>query len=169
MGTDKAAMRWDDSTLLDHVATSVEAAAGSVTVIGREHPRWPSLPDLLPDAGPIGGLASALNSTPATWSLIVACDMPGLNGQWLRNLLDAAAGDLTVPRTPDGRLHPLCAVWNIHAGAAVIEAAHAGTRKVRDLFNVLDWHYVDLPDAAERLINLNTPDDLVRWQSVGGR
>ena len=169
MGTDKAAIRWSSGTLLDHVASSVEAAAGSVTIVGRDHPRWPSVPDLLPDSGPIGGIAAVLNSTPATWSLIAACDMPGLEPQWLRNLIDAAYGDLTVPRTPDGRLHPLCAVWNIDAGAAVIEAAQAGTRKVRDLLNVLDWRHVDLPDAEERLINVNTPDDLVRWQSAGGR
>ena len=166
MGMDKAALRWNDSTLLDHVAAVVADAAGSVTVVGRHSPKWPSLADLLPESGPIGGIAAALQSGGAEWSLIVACDMPAVDAVWLRALLDRSAGDVVVPRTADGRVHPLCAVWHRRAAAPVVEAAHAGRRRVRDLLADLRTHYVDLPGAEWHLKNLNTPEDLAQWQTA---
>ena len=60
------------------------------------------IPDLIPDAGPLGGVYTALSQSPADWNLMVACDMPEVTVDLLEDLFAAAEGshaDCVVPAT----------------------------------------------------------------------
>ena len=74
MGKQKALMRWQGISFLRHAFNSLRSVTSKVGVIRK---------DLLPDAGPIGGLhTAALRSGPTcSWILITSCDMPGLNAE----------------------------------------------------------------------------------------
>src|SRR5580700_9663740 len=104
MGSDKALLPFGGGSLAGHVAATVEAAAGSVMLIGDPqkygHLGYAVLPDRRPGAGPLGGIESALSYTAADWNLVVACDMPGISAEFLRSLLDAAerlGADALIP------------------------------------------------------------------------
>ncbi|HYO82881.1 MAG TPA: molybdenum cofactor guanylyltransferase [Bryobacteraceae bacterium] len=169
MGTDKASLTLESGTMLVRTATEVARATGSVQIIGRSVEGFRCVPDLIPNAGPIAGVAAALAATSSPAALIVACDMPELDSDWLRSLIRETRPGVTLPRTPDGRLHPLCAVWSRDVAPIVAAAARNGTRRMHDLLATLDCHAVDLPDAERHLVNLNTPADVQRWRASHGR
>jgi len=69
--------------------------------------------DRIPDAGPLGGLYTALVETTAPYLVLVACDMPFLALPFLQHLaarVRDAETEVAVPVTADG-YHPLCAAY----------------------------------------------------------
>ena len=163
MGRNKALLPWRGTSLLEHIAREVQAAAGVVTIVGvGDRPGFRCVPDAAPGMGPLGGIAAALSDSNAEWNLITACDMPGLNRVWLARLLQDAGDDVTVPVTADNRLHPLCAVWRSTAAPAVQDALDAGTRTVTDVVRRLRCRTIVVEDEA-LVANVNTPGDWARF------
>ncbi|HUE21318.1 MAG TPA: molybdenum cofactor guanylyltransferase [Bryobacteraceae bacterium] len=165
MGRDKALLPFRDGALAGHVAAAVEAAAGSVTLIGNPqkygHLGYAVLPDRSPGAGPVGGIETALGNTAADWNLVVACDMPAISAEFLRGLLDAAErvnADALVPAGPSGRLEPLSAVYHRRCLTALRAALEAGVRKVTDALAGLEVARWPVDDAAW-FENVNTPEE----------
>jgi molybdopterin-guanine dinucleotide biosynthesis protein A len=79
-GRDKALLPYRRRTLLHFVADEVKAVAGSVTLVGAPerygHLGFTAVADAYPDFGPVGAIATLLESTGAAWNLVLACDMP---------------------------------------------------------------------------------------------
>ncbi|MCC7498191.1 MAG: molybdenum cofactor guanylyltransferase [Bryobacterales bacterium] len=168
MGRDKALLPYENRTLVEHVAAIVAEAAGSAVLVGAPE-RYPAIglraiADTLEPCGPLGGILTALRASEADWNLIVACDMPGISTLFLHRLLEAAqvtGAQCLLPVSPDGRVHPLCAVYHRSAVVPVEEALRRGTRKVRECLRelrVVEWP-VNEPSA---LGNVNTPGD---WET----
>jgi molybdopterin-guanine dinucleotide biosynthesis protein A len=111
----------------------------------------------------VSAIAACLADTCFAWNLIVACDMPGANREWLRFLLDSAAGDVLLPQSSDSRLHPLCAVWNRSAAERMADAVTRGVHAVKDAVRLLDYRTVPATDE-ERVANVNTPEEWARVQ-----
>jgi molybdenum cofactor guanylyltransferase len=119
MGRDKALLPYRGTTLVEHMAQAVQAAAGSVALVG-DPMRYSSLgypvhPDKFSGCGPLGGIYTALSVSSAHWNLIVACDMPGVTADVLRVLLASAqewSGSCVVAIGPTGEPEPLCAVYH---------------------------------------------------------
>jgi molybdenum cofactor guanylyltransferase len=139
MGRDKASLPLHGKTLVEHVASAVAEAAGSVTLVGAPE-RYrslglPILPDSHPGAGPLAGIHTALSASKADWNLIVACDMPAISGPFLKSLLAAAessSADCLIPSGPSGLPEPLCAVYHRSCQAAIQAALDRNVRKVTD-------------------------------------
>jgi molybdopterin-guanine dinucleotide biosynthesis protein A len=170
MGRDKALLPFGGATLAEHVATQVEAAAGSVTLVGDPERyramRYPLIADVHPGCGPLGGIEAALAASNARWNLVVACDMPGLTAQFLRSLLERAescGGQCLAPVSPAGRVEPLCAVWNRGCLAAIGGALCGKVRKMTEALLAVRAVYWPVPEAAW-FENLNTPED---WAGHG--
>ena len=163
MGRDKALLAVDGATLIERITGCVAEAAGNVTVIGSPEKYGfldvPVIPDAIPGLGPLGGLLTALRSTTADWNLVVACDMPRLNADFLRGLVRAGERtqkDAIVPVSPAG-LEPLCAVYHRAILSRVEQAIHHKLLKMQDFvrtLDILEWPVTDL--AA--LENVNTPE-----------
>jgi molybdopterin-guanine dinucleotide biosynthesis protein A len=165
MGSDKALLPFGGGAMAGHVAATVEAAAGSVRLIGNPqkygHLGYAVLPDRRPEAGPLGGIESALSYTAADWNLVVACDMPGLRAEFLRGLLEAAeraGSDALAPAGPSGRLEPLSAVYHRRCLETLSRALDAGVRKITDALAGLRVARLAVDDAA-CFENLNTPEE----------
>lgn len=168
MGRDKAQLPWGGSTLVEHVAGLVEAATGSVSLVGPQgrYERFghPVIPDRSPDRGPLGGIEAALKHSDADWNLVVACDMPALTAGFLRSLLrqaEDAQCQCLLPVSPLG-IEPLCAVYHRDCRDVISEALELGVRKVTDGLAGLRTEYWMLPDA-DRFVNVNTPEDWTHY------
>jgi phospholipid/cholesterol/gamma-HCH transport system ATP-binding protein len=164
MGRDKALLVVDGVTLLETIAATVLLAAGNVTLVGPpakyESFGFPVIPDLVENGGPLGGIFTALSSTPADWNLIVSCDLPDLSVELLESLFaraEATGADCVVPQTPDG-LQPLCAVYHRRCLAAVKSAVDRKMLKMQDLISELRAEIVTAPVIK----NVNTPQDFER-------
>jgi molybdopterin-guanine dinucleotide biosynthesis protein A len=127
--------------------------------------------DRVADAGPLGGLHSALTRVRTTLFFAAAGDVPNVSAAFVTRLLDAydAAADkpdAVLPTWPDGHVEPLAALYDratFERGAA--RALQAGKRKVTaalDGARVLT--YAVGPDEEALLANVNTPADYARLQ-----
>ena len=167
MGTDKALLPFNGTTLMDFVASQVLEATGNVTLVGNPstyaNRGYPVIADRLPGNGPLGGITAALAASPCEWSLITACDMPKLTADFLRRLLDtafAAPGqpDCVVPETERG-VEPLCAVYHARALPLLDSFLNHKFLKMQDAVHALRSLRIPFADSAS-FHNVNTPADL---------
>ena len=174
MGHDKALLPFRGTTLGHCVAREVALAVGTAVLVGDpqtyEKLGFPVIPDLHPGEGPLGGILTALKHTQARWNLIVACDMPGLSGEFLMKLLEAAKtadADAFVPQNPDSGLpEPLCAVYRREARAGMEAAFRRGVRKVMAALEdgSAGLRLVRFPTSeVASFRNVNTPEE---WACV---
>src|SRR6185369_3133982 len=172
MGRNKALLPFGDGVLVSHIASCVRDAAGSVHLVGPppayQHLDFPVVPDLYPGFGPVGGIVTALSASSSEWNLIVACDMPGISPGFLALLLEEAVArgaECTVPRTPDGARHPLCAVYHREVKAKLARAVEAGTHRLLAALDALIVHYYPVSETG-RLVNVNTPMEWNTFQNA---
>ena len=169
MGRDKARLPLHGKTLVEHVASAVAEAAGSVTLVGApdryQSLGLPILPDSRPGAGPLAGIHTALSASRADWNLIAACDMPVISAPFLQSLLAAAessAADCLIPSGASGLPEPLCAVYHSRCRAAIQAALDRGVRKVMDGLAGLRIATRSVPDS-DWFRNVNTPEEWANY------
>ena len=165
MGRDKALLRFGARTLAEHVAAAVEAAAGSVTLIGDpskySYLGYPVIGDEVPNCGPLAGILTALEASAADWNLLVACDLPQIAAAFLRTLLvraERSGTDCLLPAGSSGLPEPLCAVYHRRCAAAIRQAIASGIRKVTAGLAGLEVEIWRTPESTV-FHNLNTEDD----------
>jgi molybdenum cofactor guanylyltransferase len=172
MGTDKSRLVIEGVPLIARIIACVREICPALTVVG--HPaRYsdlsvPVVPDAVSGQGPLAGIETALRLTDADWNLILACDMPALDSATLAALFAAASEcDAVVPRTPDGEIEPLCAVYHRRSHPIIAGALASGVRKVRSVLPSLAIRYLSV-DRADVFTNLNTPEDLALYRNTRG-
>lgn len=164
MGRDKALVLYKGRTLLEYVADTVETAVGNVTVIGPPE-RYAGLglhviPDVIANSGPLAGLVTALRNTTRPWVLPIACDMPNLTPQILRDLVNAAVrSEADAVVCDSGRLHPLCAAYHRRVLPAAEAALEHRALRMHDFLESIQIQRWPVSDA-KLLANLNTPEEL---------
>ncbi|MDC3379379.1 molybdenum cofactor guanylyltransferase [Planctomycetota bacterium] len=168
MGQDKAFLLAPDGRALVQVALDALRGAGChpVRLSARATEPFAHLDaevvlDGWVDQGPIAGLEAALAATTTEWCLVVACDMPRLEPEFLRQLAQRALGsdcDAVVP-VADGRPQPTHAVYRRTCLKPIRAAVKSGRRSLTRLLESLD---VDLVPCSARpsFTNVNTPDEL---------
>ena len=167
MGVDKALIPYRDGTLAGHVALAVLAACGNVTLVGDpsryRHLGHPVIPDQIAGNGPLGGVVAALTSSNDDWNLIVACDMPNIDADFLRGLIDDAERapgfpDCVVPKTAEGP-QPLCALYHRRALPLLDSFLNHKFLRMRETVQSLNTAYLPFPED-HWFRNLNTQEDL---------
>jgi molybdopterin-guanine dinucleotide biosynthesis protein A len=124
--------------------------------------------DLYPGEGPLGGVLTALHHfEAASHVLVVACDLPLLDVETVRLLLDTAAG---APETAavvanSGRREPGLVVWNRAALADIVDVFTGGTRAVHAILERIDA--VDQRVHPAAMQNVNRLDDVPGSGSEG--
>jgi molybdenum cofactor guanylyltransferase len=178
-GRDKASLSIGGQRLLDRQLAALAPVASRVFIVGGPAERSGErgvrvVDDLVPEAGPLGGVYTALRTAHTPRVLVIACDMPFLTARFLEFLGTAGHGyDVVLPR--DGRgLHPLCAAWSTSAAPVVERLLGEGVRAVRGALEALRLHIIEENalgafDPDGRLLhNINTPDDLARALTLRG-
>ena len=175
-GSDKAMVELAGKTMLQRTAELLSGVCDEVSIVAAHgkytNLSWPVISDRWPGEGPLGGILTALSTIRSaeankSWALILSCDMPFLNREFLAYLCERASvsrNQVVVPESASG-LEPLCACWNINAYSTVRAGFDGGVRKVSDAMRRLSMEVLDEPvwkrfDSEGRLFwNMNTPDD----------
>jgi molybdopterin-guanine dinucleotide biosynthesis protein A len=168
MGRDKALLARGGVTLL-HGLVQAAAHLGPVAVVGRPveagiHATF--LPDAVPGAGPLGGIAAALAWAAPEPVLIIAVDLPWLTSADLAWLADLPPGlDGTVVRCA-GHIEPLFSRWHPSLATAVAAALADGRRSPLAVLERAAMAAYDAPaDLAARLRDCDTP---AAWALASG-
>lgn len=118
--------------------------------------------DLHEGHGPIGGMLLAHGKHPEAAWLVVACDLPRLNVETLRHLLNSrdAESMATAYNSAHGGLpEPLCAIYEPEAFAPLKEFFDSGKKCPRKFLIISDpVHLLELCDRSA-LDNANTPEE----------
>lgn len=177
MGRDKALIELGGQTLLQRTAAILYQITDDVLVVGPKEraahlPGVPVVQDVREGAGPLGGIVTALQVSLRPYCLVVACDMPLLNADFLRYLIGLAPRfDVVVPRA-DGFTHQTHAVYSKSCLPYLQRHLVAGDFRLDHVFSEVCVRYVDA-DEIERfdpehrsLMNINTPEDLVEVERL---
>lgn len=159
-GIDKARLPLGGRTLLARAVDTLTTVCGRCLVVGGQaRANAPTVPDRRPGAGPLGGIATALEAIATPHALVLATDLPFMTVALLHALQDAGRGvDVCWLVAADGR-RPLC-VAVARRIVPVVEAMWAaGARRVRDLDGAGTSAIVEVPAAATggALWNVNDP------------
>jgi molybdopterin-guanine dinucleotide biosynthesis protein A len=169
MGTDKSRLRIENDTFIDRIAATVAPLTDSITLVGARysHPHFPSVSDVYPRWGALGGLHAALAACEREWAIVVACDLPFVTFELFELLASLRANhDAVVPLQPDGRPQPLAALYRaVLCRERAAELIQTGHRRPLDLLQLVNTRWVpfteltNLPQAEKFFVNINTPGD----------
>jgi molybdopterin-guanine dinucleotide biosynthesis protein A len=174
-GRDKSRLVIQGRTIIVRQVELLQRVAGYVFGVGHTPERFedlslPMVADVLPGAGALGGILTALESCDADRVLVVACDLPFLTEALLRALLTLAdTGDGAWVETARGP-EPLIACYRQTARVPIRAAIQEGHLKAADLAHRLTIRPLSgealaacgAPDLLLR--NLNTPEDYAKVQ-----
>ena len=171
-GADKAALTVGRARIIDRQLAALSAVAGDIRIVCNDPARYAGLgirviPDAIADAGPLGGLYSALLDARHDRVLIVACDLPfvtaALLGRLVQESRETDEADAVVPRSAHG-LEPLCALYTKRCAAAAKDRIIRGRLEVAGLLGAVRTRILE-PDAlapydeGALFENVNTPHD----------
>ena len=127
----------------------------------------PTVPDLRPGEGPLGGLATALLWAKTGAVLVLPCDMPLVTSAHISALMDVSIPGHATVATVDGTPQVSLALWPADAGRAILKLLDGGVRRYREALNVVTWQGVEIPESV--LDDADTPEDLQRLTDRRGK
>lgn len=189
MGQDKAQLRIDAHLPAQEAGTWLERAfllladrLPETWIVGRiAESGGPALPlltrevrchlDLLAQAGPLGGLFTALTLAENRDLLAIPCDLPHLAPRALDLLIAGEEGDrpefsgsaarARAFRHADGRTEPAVVLLSASAREPLRRFLDQGGRKLETFLREIGVEWLDLPaDLSPGFRNMNRPDDL---------
>jgi len=175
LGRNKALERIGDKTLIERAIDKLVPLTTEVLVVVARPEQAVALhlppsvrvvSDRYPGRGSLGGIFTGLDASAEPWSLVVACDMPFLNRELLRHLIEARSNvDAVVPFL-GGQPEPLHALYSKACLASMERMVRAGDLKIAPLFEAVRVRYVD-EGTIDRIdprhlsfFNINTQADL---------
>jgi molybdopterin-guanine dinucleotide biosynthesis protein A len=175
LGRNKALERIGGKALIERVIDSLVPLTTEVlVVVGRpEEAAALRLPpsvriesDRYPGRGSLGGIFTGVDASAEPWSLVVACDMPFLNRELLRHLMEQSTNvGAVIPRL-GGQIEPLHALYSKACLAPMERMVRAGDLKIAPLFEAVRVRYVG-EETIDRIdprhlsfFNINTQADL---------
>ena len=169
MGTDKSQLLIDRQTFTERISETLLKLTDSVTLVGRQLDTsvLPSVPDVYPQWGALGGLHAALTACKRDWAIVIACDLPFVTGDLFSTLASFRLDhEAVVPIQPDGRPQPLAALYRVDPCLQrATELVEAGRRRPLDLLEAVKTRWVsfdeirNLEQSERFFVNINTPSD----------
>lgn len=163
MGTDKALLSLGDRTFIGSIAGMLGTLFADVMIISDHAERYgflglPVQEDIRKDAGPLGGIHSALSSMKTHYAFIIACDLPLVSqGACLRILSAQPRDDVVVARNGD-RIQPLFGVYSKDVLPEAEDRLGRGENSVMNFLERLRVTVVDFQSPSQ-IRNINTPEE----------
>jgi molybdenum cofactor guanylyltransferase len=181
-GADKASLAVGSARIIDRQLAALSAVADDIRIVANDGDRYGALgvrviPDAIADAGPLGGVYTALVDARHDAVIVLACDLPFVTAALLERLLiERGSGeevDAVVPRSARG-VEPLCAVYDRRCAGAARARIDRGALQVAGLLEdvrvrELGPEVLAPYDAGALFTNVNTPHDHERargWVEV---
>lgn len=170
-GQDKGLLELKGKPLWEHVAHAMKPQVGHIVISANRNLEryqasgFPVFQDQLADfPGPLAGMLSVMQQCESEWFLFSPCDTPYIPGGLVERL-SAHCQNANAVWVHDGeRDHPTVALVNRSVAPLLQDYLSRGERRVMFFMREVGGHSVDFSDTKESFVNVNTPDDLARWQ-----
>ncbi|MFC1994692.1 molybdenum cofactor guanylyltransferase [Chloroflexota bacterium] len=182
LGREKAQMTVAGESLLERVTSRVGLLCTRVIVVAAQGQQLAApycgaeiIADMYPGKGPLGGIYTGLLASDSFHSLVVACDMPFLNLELLRYMVELAPElDVVVPLS-HGMPEPLHSIYSKNCLPHMERLLEQGDLRIADFFPRVRVRLVQERDSAKfdplhlSFFNINTRADLERAQELAQR
>jgi len=180
LGRNKALEAINGTSLIERVISRLEPMSDRILVItsaGQTDLLFPGraevVVDIEPDRGPLAGIYTGTLASSSSHIIAVACDMPFLNTELLKYMVEICRDyDAVVPRLDDGKVEPLHAVYSRNCLEEMRALLEKGVLKVHMLLKSINVRYVD-PDESRKIdpdllsyFNINHQSDLDRAVAI---
>jgi len=165
MGQDKSFLFADNLPMIEKIVRQLTGHFREIVIGANDIEKYrflnlPVVPDMEKGKGPLMGIYSTLLCSKHEINFVVACDIPDLNMDYVKELIrQAKCHEIVVPTWGDGKFEPLFAVYNKSILDKVKKMLDNGQRKISLLFESTDVQYLPIPDAGKWYKNLNTRED----------
>ena len=168
MGQDKALLDFHGKPQIEYVHALLSKLCAKVYLSKRPNQKPYKRLLIIDDApeftdiGPIGGILSAMQKHPGVSWVVVACDLPFIDGKVIktlfakRNIHSLATAFIS---THDGLPEPLCAIWEGGNDQAIMQLLKEGIQCPRKILIKSNTHLIK-QENPRWLDNVNTPQEL---------
>jgi molybdenum cofactor guanylyltransferase len=168
-GVNKGALTLGTTAIIDRQLAVLRTVASDIFVVGRADPEWAArglrvVPDEIRDAGPLGGIYTAIRQSPCERTLVVGCDMPFISAAFLHRLTEVDDADLVVPRSRHG-YEPLCAIYSRACERDIHARLSRGEYEASRLPAGIRITEVAVENELS-VVNVNTPHDYERAKGL---
>ncbi|MDY6879050.1 MAG: molybdenum cofactor guanylyltransferase [Desulfatiglans sp.] len=123
--------------------------------------------DLIQGLGPLGGIYTALETMKQEGGFVVACDMPYLNGDLIRHMVEIRGDfDVVVPKI-DWKVEPLHCLYKKSCLPAIKRSIESGSYQILHFFSEVSVRYVGAEELRpfdpefRSFFNINRPQEVV--------
>ena len=181
LGHDKALRIIGDRSLLQRVVAGLDLFGTNIIIVTTAEHSFPQfsgyreltmVTDIYPNKGPLGGIYTGLSVSKSFYNLVTACDMPFLNQDLLRYMIQLSPNfDIVVPRV-DNMVEPLHAVYSKGCLAPIEYLLKQGNLMVTKLLNLVRVKYIEATEIEKldpnhlSFFNINTEYDLEKARKL---
>ena len=168
-GEDKGLVEVDGEAMVVHALRGLKPQAGALLIsANRNRQRYAELGgcEVLADAdgdyaGPLAGMASAMQRATTRYILTVPCDSPLLAPDLGKRLFAAlVAENARISVAHDGvRMQPVFALLDCALHHSIVAYLGSGGRKIDAWYARWPIALADLGDQPDMFLNINTPED----------
>ena len=168
-GADKGLVEVNGEAMVVHALRGLTPQVGTILInANRNQERYAALGScrVIPDAdgdyaGPLAGMASAMQHATTRYILTVPCDSPLLTpvlGERLFAALREDDGEISVAH--DGaRMQPVFALLDCTLRESIVDYLSGGGRKIDAWYAERRLALASLADHPDMFLNINTPED----------
>lgn len=169
-GSDKARAALRGKPLMMHVAESLSVAASRVTVVADVAGKYDDLGfrtigDVVPGAGPMGGLLTALRDCDEPWLLLAPCDFVGIQQGWIEHLLEETRDGFEAVVFRGDRWQPMPGLYHASLADRIERQLQSAQRSMTFLLDHADVRVCPLPRDWPAHAGINTTDELDRHRA----
>ncbi|MDP2278107.1 MAG: molybdenum cofactor guanylyltransferase [Nitrospirota bacterium] len=139
----------------------------------------PMIGDIINQRGPLTGIFSVLSNIKDDAIFVVACDMPFLNGQLMKYMVDKYNNfnsgtnkwDAVIP-VFEGKPQPLFGIYSKNILGIIEERLNKGLKKLKDMLTEINVLYIkeeevkQIDPEGRSFLNINTMEDYEKVISV---
>jgi molybdopterin-guanine dinucleotide biosynthesis protein A len=182
LGRKKTLETINNATLLQTVVSQLAFLNSDTIIVTANEESFPRLTgsklrvvtDIYPGKGPLAAIYTGLKISDSFYNLVVACDMPFLNRDLLRYMVQVAPDyDIVVPRVGD-MVEPLHAIYSKECLVPIETLIKQDSLSVNHLFALVRTRYVETEEIDRfdpqhlSFFNINTQDDLRKARKLAG-
>lgn len=167
MGEDKSLLDMGGKPMIKYIFDQLAPEFSQILISANDLEKYAFLgvavvADRVTGHGPLMGIASCLERSENDVNFVVACDIPNIDIEVVKELVAESAGfDAVVPKNPDGRFEPLFAVYRKSILGVFNDLLSTGERKIDKAYDLCKVSYHQL-DNTGLLKNINTLKDYRR-------
>lgn len=166
MGTDKGFLIFKDKPFVQYSIDALKPLVSEIIIVS-DHPDYDifgykRINDITKDSGPVAGIVSGLEASATPYNLILSCDIPLINSDILKQLIEGIDDTSEIIQTEsNGKTMPLIALYRKHVTSTFNTFLKSDERRLRVAIKACRTKNIILDKQHEICtMNVNTQNEL---------